>query len=67
MSSIDIEARLAKLEAALPDMVPLAALTIFASDPHQFSTRGCGTCRDISAVIGKPWGCVALANRARSK
>lgn len=67
MSSIDIEERVARIESALPDMVPLSASTIFASDPHQFSTRPCGTCRNISAVIGKPWGCVALVNRARSK
>lgn len=55
-----LTARVAQLEAMLPKMVPLSALDIFAADPHRFSTRGCATCRDISTVIGKPWGCVAL-------
>ena len=36
-----------------------AALSAFAADPHQFSLRGCATCRAISVLIG-PWGCTAL-------
>lgn len=59
----DLEARVAALEVALPQMIPLSALNVFALDPHRFSTRGCGTCRNISEIIGKPWGCVALAKK----
>jgi len=59
----DIEARVARLEAILPEMIPLAALDIFVTDQHRFSTRPCATCRNISTVIGKPWGCVELAKR----
>lgn len=63
----DLEARVARLESALPVMVPKAALEIYASDPHVFSTRGCSTCRNISTVIGSAWGCVAMARHAQRK
>ncbi len=50
--------RIAALEARLPEMIPLAALDMFARDAHRFSNRPCGTCREISEMIGKPWGCL---------
>lgn len=67
MAMVDLEARVARLEAELPKMVPLAALDIFAADAHRFSTRPCATCHNISTIIGKPWGCIALAKRAASR
>ena len=60
------ERRIRALEAALPTMVPLAALNIFARDQHRFSNRPCGTCRTISEMAGKDWGCVAYAKSRRS-
>lgn len=61
-----LAARVTQLEMALPKMVPMSALEILARDPHRFSTRGCETCRNISTVIGKPWGCIALARETKS-
>lgn len=34
----------------------IAADRIYA-DPHQWSTRGCATCKEITALLGKPFGC----------
>ncbi|MBR9837001.1 MAG: hypothetical protein GYB50_03800 [Rhodobacteraceae bacterium] len=67
MSTEDLEARVARLEAELPKMIPQAALDIFARDPHRFSDRPCATCQNITTIIGRPWGCVASARRNRVK
>jgi hypothetical protein len=34
-----------------------ALVNILNEDGHQWSTRPCPTCRVITAVIGKPFGC----------
>lgn len=34
-----------------------SALDMYAQDPHRFSSRPCATCRAISVLIGKKWGC----------
>jgi hypothetical protein len=39
----------------------LKALRVLEFDSHQFSTRGCKTCRHVSDVLGTSFGCVALA------
>ena len=54
----DLERRVVALEAQVPTLVPLAALDIYARDPHRFSSRPCSTCANISKVIGRNWGCV---------
>ena len=36
-------------------------LDLFDRDPHQWSTRPCQTCKAISALVGKPFGCVRKA------
>lgn len=61
----DLERRVAALEEQSVKMIPKAALDIFADDQHRFSTRGCATCRNISLLIGEPWGCMALAEKRR--
>ena len=33
------------------------ALRLLESDPHSFSTRPCQTCRAVSALAGRPFGC----------
>ena len=38
-----------------------AVARLLSADPHQFSTRGCQTCSVVSALLGKPFGCVAMA------
>ena len=34
-------------------------------DSHQFSKRPCETCRKITEIIGKDFGCVRLAKQSR--
>ncbi len=34
-----------------------AALDLIEKDPHQYSKRPCDTCRTISNLIGRPFGC----------
>lgn len=41
-----------------------AALRLLERDPHSFSPRPCSTCESVSAISGRPWGCVAKAVRA---
>jgi len=36
-------------------------LELIQNDPHQWSTRPCQTCKAISSMIGKPFGCVKKA------
>lgn len=30
---------------------------LIESDPHQWSTRPCQTCHQITAILGRPFGC----------
>ncbi len=69
----DIDKRLTKLEAtvnksnfsdglsAAVDKVTGSAFKLIQADPHQWSTRGCVTCRTVSELIEKPFGCVLYA------
>ena len=36
-------------------------IRLIEDDPHQWSTRPCQTCKTISSLIGKPFGCVKKA------
>lgn len=36
-------------------------------DPHQWSDRPCSTCRSISGVIGKPFGCYLYAEQRKRR
>lgn len=38
-------------------LIAKAALGIFVVDQHRWSTRPCTTCKQISTLIGEPWGC----------
>jgi hypothetical protein len=33
-------------------------LRLIEADPHQWSSRPCPTCRAISGIIDRPFGCV---------
>jgi hypothetical protein len=35
-----------------------AALQLIQDDPHQWSSRPCQTCKAVSSLIGKPFGCL---------
>lgn len=34
-----------------------AILKLIQEDPHQWSTRPCSTCRTITSMIDRPFGC----------
>jgi len=34
-----------------------AVLSALQADPHQWSSRPCPTCRVITALVGRPFGC----------
>ncbi len=36
----------------------LTAFDLIQSDPHQWSNRGCQTCKTITTLIGKRFGCI---------
>lgn len=36
-----------------------ACARLWEADPHSFSTRGCSTCRAVSGLLGRDFGCVA--------
>ncbi|KKL19139.1 hypothetical protein LCGC14_2468450 [marine sediment metagenome] len=47
-------------------VIARAALNLFAVDQHRWSDRPCPTCRQITAMIGEPWGCYAYQLRKKS-
>lgn len=38
-----------------------ATLDLIQGDPHQWSTRPCPTCRTVSKMMGKNFGCYRYA------
>ena len=34
-----------------------SVLRLIESDPHHWSSRPCATCRAISGIVGRPFGC----------
>ncbi len=44
-----------------------AILDALEADPHQWSTRGCQTCRAISALAHRDFGCVKAAKKAATR
>jgi hypothetical protein len=50
------------VQAALERQPPegaVEALRKMSRDMHRTSTRPCGTCSEITATLGEPFGCVA--------
>lgn len=61
--SDDHEARIKALETLLP----AAVLDLIQGDPHQWSDRPCPTCQPITAMIGRPFGCVRYQAEKRRR
>lgn len=40
-------------------------LRALSTDMHEASTRGCKTCRDLTAKLGYPFGCYELQHKRR--
>lgn len=43
---------------AAAEVIVDAALRLIQADPHQWSERPCSTCRAVSEIVNKPFGCV---------
>jgi hypothetical protein len=50
-----------KMIQAAANVLIEAVIRLVEQDPHQFSTRPCSTCRAVSSIIDKPFGCVRKA------
>lgn len=48
---------------AAAEVLAHAALDLVEADPHQFSNRPCATCRTVSTLTGRPFGCQAAHAR----
>lgn len=69
----DLEARVQKLEhaasvtldiaAAIAQQLAEAVARVVEADPHHFSPRPCPSCRTISGLLGRAYGCNAKAKR----
>ena len=46
-----------KTVQAAARLIAKAALDLFVFDSHRWSDRPCTTCKQISTLIGEPWGC----------
>lgn len=40
-----------------------AALRLIEGDSHEFGSRPCVTCRTVSSLVGRSFGCVAFAEK----
>lgn len=45
------------LKGLTPSPLLLEALRALEQDPHNWSTRGCSTCRAVTTALGQPFGC----------
>jgi len=55
---------ISELRAAVR-IVMEAALSIIQADPHVWSSRPCSTCRVISEMVGRPFGCILYARQRK--
>ena len=56
-----------KIIKAAVNIIIEPILALLQNDPHQWSTRPCSTCSSITAIIGKPFGCILKANQSVKK
>jgi hypothetical protein len=50
-----------KVIKAAVNIIVESILNLIQDDPHLWSKRPCSTCRAVSSIIGKPFGCVLKA------
>jgi hypothetical protein len=50
------------VEAAALTLVD-AALRLIEGDGHTFGSRPCVTCRTVSSLVGRSFGCIAYAEK----
>ncbi len=54
------------VKAAASVLLEVATDAIY-EDPHQWSARPCATCRFVSGIIGKPFGCIKFNHEQRGR
>lgn len=54
------------LDACIQKIID-AVFALIQDDPHQWSDRPCGTCRSITALAGKPFGCYEYQRKRSAK
>ena len=42
-------------------------MSLLQEDPHSWSTRPCGTCRTISGIVGRPFGCYEYQRKNKKR
>lgn len=48
---------------ATVEIVTKAILDMLQEDSHPWSARPCSTCRAVSSMVGRPFGCYEYARR----
>lgn len=48
---------IAAKEDALLRVLAESVASVIEKDPHQWSSRPCQTCRVVSGLLGRPFGC----------
>lgn len=61
----DTEAK--QLVKAAASVVIDAVVDAIGHDGHQWSTRPCGTCKTVSGLIGRPFGCYKYQEDLKAK
>ena len=53
------------LLSAVGEFIQYTAFDLIQGDPHQWSKRPCSTCKTISTLIKRSFGCVLYAKQKR--
>ena len=67
MTSLGPSAEAKTLIQAAASVLFDAALHVLQNDPHAWSKRPCQTCRTVTALAGKPFGCYLYAEQRRKE
>jgi hypothetical protein len=54
------------IKACVNVIIDTIANAIYA-DPHQWSKRPCETCKTITGILGKPFGCYRYQEESQEK
>ena len=60
------EQELKEVKETFANLIESKAFDLIQADPHQWSQRGCQTCKVISELINRPFGCILYAKQKQS-
>lgn len=61
------ESELNALLSVVGKKVYWTAFDLIQDDPHHWSSRPCPTCKAVTVIIGKPFGCVLYAQQHKDR